>query len=57
MGSVVGVVLSVHLAEEFWAMVPERRIVPVPTHGLATVYTGASRDRLHRSLTVVRTTR
>ena len=42
MGRVVGVVLSVHVAEEFWAMVPERRIVPVPTHGLVTVHTEAS---------------
>ena len=42
MGRVVGVVLSVHLAEEFRGMVPERRIVPVPTHGLATVRTEAS---------------
>ena len=42
MGRVVGVVLSVHLAEEFWGMVPEPRIVPVPTHGLATVHAEAS---------------
>ena len=42
MARVVGVVLSVHLAEEFWAMIPERRIIPVPTHGLVTVHTEAS---------------
>ena len=41
MGRVVAAVVSVDLAE-FWGVVPERRIVPVPTHGLATVYTGAS---------------
>ena len=42
MGRVVADVVYVDLAEEFWGMVPERRIAPVPTHGLATVHTGAS---------------
>ena len=41
-GRVVAAVVSVDLAEELWAMVPERWIVPVPTHGLVTVLTEAS---------------
>ena len=42
MGRGVAAVVSVDLAEELWAMVPERWIVPVPTHGLVTVLTEAS---------------
>ena len=42
MGRVVTAVVSVDLAEEILGMVPERRIGPVPTHGLVTVHTEAS---------------
>ena len=42
MGRVVAAVVSVDLAEKTWGMVPERRIGPVPTHGLVTVRTEAS---------------
>ena len=42
MGRVVTAVVSVDLAEEILGMVPERRIGPVPTHGLVTVRTEAS---------------
>ena len=42
MGRVVTAVVSVDLAEEILGMVPERRIGPVPTHGLVTFRTEAS---------------
>ena len=42
MGRVVTAVVSVDLAEEILGMVPERRIGPVPTHGIVTVRTKAS---------------
>ena len=42
MGRVVTAVVSVDLAEEILGMVPERRIGPVPTHGIVIVRTEAS---------------
>ena len=50
MGRVVTAVVSVDLAEEILGMVPERRIGPVPTHGIVTVRTEASLFELSASV-------